>query len=72
MAKKYYLIAVEGSIEPEAIGPFRGGRKRDDEAKKVRAQQGDDDALFWADVDEKGNLNVGAYSGGFFPEEEED
>lgn len=66
MEKKYYLIEVEGGVEPYAHGPFQTGDERDNAAKQIRATQEEDDGLFWADVDENGELTVGHYKARFF------
>ena len=69
---KYYLLDVHGCVEPHALGPYPTSAKRDEEARRVRRRQDDlEDALFWADVDEKGQLLVGAYMSGYFEYEEE-
>ncbi len=66
MEKRYYLIEVEGAVEPYARGPFNTEDERDNAAKQIRARQDEDDCLFWADVDENGGLTVGSYMAGFF------
>lgn len=69
MEKRYYLIEVEGGVEPSIQGPFQTEDERDDAAKQIHAAQEEDDGLFWADVDEDGGLTVGAYMAGFFLDE---
>lgn len=70
MPDKYYLLHVEDGISPEVRGPYESEDEQDAEAKRIRKEeQGDEDCLFWAAVDEKGNLTAGAYSGGFFIED---
>ena len=69
MEKRYYLIEVEGGVEALADGPFETDDERDDAAKLIRATQGEDDGLFWADVDERGTLTVGHYKARFFLED---
>jgi hypothetical protein len=67
MEDKLYLIDVEGGIEPTVRGPYETEEKQDAEARRIRREdQGDDDVLFWARVSVNGELEVGAYSGGFF------
>ena len=68
MEKRSYLIVVEAGVEPSALGPFPTENERDEVAKEIRAGQEEDDALFWADVDERGVLTVGSYMAGFFLE----
>lgn len=71
MEKKYYLIEVEGGVEAFARGPFQTEAEQDNAAKEIRASQDEDDGLFWADVDERGELTVGSYMAGFFMDEPE-
>ena len=66
MKKNYYLIEVEGSVEPIVRGPYHTKHERDNAAKQVRLQQQEDDGLFWADIDEAGTLAAGAYRADFF------
>ena len=69
MENRYYLIEVEGGVEPVAQGPFETEQERDGIAKEIHASMDDDDCLFWADVDERGVLAVGSYVAGFFFDE---
>ncbi len=66
MKKNYYLLEVEGGVEPIVRGPYHTKHERDNVAKQVRLQQQEDDGLFWADIDEAGTLATGAYRAGFF------
>ena len=66
MKKKYYLLEVEGGVEPIVRGPYRGEIKRHSAAKQIRLSQEEDDGLFWADIDVAGGLTIGAYAAGFF------
>jgi len=66
MKKYYYLLEVEGGVEPIIHGPYRTERERDNAAKQIRRTQQEDDSLFWADVNEVAVLTVGAYTSGFF------
>lgn len=66
---KFYLLDVHGCVEPHALGPYATPEERDEEARRVcRMQDGLEDSLFWADVDQDGQLIVGAYMSGFFEE----
>jgi hypothetical protein len=69
MQKKYYLLEVEGGVEPTVRGPYRAKIERDSAAKRIRLSQEEDDGLFWADIDETGGLTIGAYVAGFFWED---
>ena len=68
MKKTYYLIEVQGAIEPLTRGPFQDEHERDDRAKSIHTALRLDDSLFWADVDEAGGLIVGSYTANFFYE----
>jgi len=67
MARRFFLVAVDGCIEPRVEGPYRTKALREKAAREIRKEQSEDDALFWADV-QVGTLVVGCYSGGFFME----
>jgi len=66
MKGKYYLLEVEGGVEPIVRGPYRAKIKRDNAAKRIRLNQEEDDGLFWVDIDGTGGLTIGAYAAGFF------
>ena len=69
MKKKYYLLEVEGSVEPSVQGPYETEDERDRATKQIRRRQEEDDGLFWADIDEGAVLTVGPYTAGFFRED---
>jgi hypothetical protein len=69
MKNNYYLIEVEGAVEPTVHGPYRTEHERHNAAKQIRRRQQEDDGLFWADIDEAGTLAVGPYTAGFFWQE---
>ena len=54
---KLYLLVIEGGVEPEVRGPYATDQARLKEARKVR-KNSDEDGVFRAEVDAKGNLNV--------------
>jgi hypothetical protein len=66
MKEKYFLLEVEGGVEPTIRGPYYTRRARDNAAKEFRRMQQEDDSLFWADINEAAVLTVGAYTAGFF------
>lgn len=72
MKKTYYLIGVMQGVEPFVRGPFQTEDERDDAAKQIHERQEEDDSLFWADVDQTGELIVGPYRAGFFLQEPTD
>lgn len=80
MAKKakttFYVLVVEGGVEPSLSNPFKSWEDRDKEAKKVRNEgvpsvifdgKGDpaENGVFWLDVSADGKVQVGSYSNGF-------
>ena len=71
---EYYLIHLYGCIEPHEIGPFGTEEERDKAAFNLHNGSDDfdpeEDAVIWADVDQRGKLTVGAYSAAFFEQEE--
>ena len=71
MTNKYYLFIVRGDIEPYIEGPFRSNVKRNAFAKQHRADHGDDDGIYWFDMDSTGGMDVGSYSGGYLDGDEE-
>ena len=66
MKKNYYLLEVEGGVEPIVRGPYRTKLERDNAAKQIRPGQQEDDGLFWVEIDEVGVLTIGAYMARFF------
>jgi hypothetical protein len=66
MKKNYYLIEVEGGVEPIVRGSYWTKYERDSAAKQIHQRQQEDDGLFWVDIDEAGMLAVGTYTAGFF------
>ena len=69
MKNNYYLLEVEGGVEPAVHGPYRTEHERDNAAKQIRRNQREDDSLFWTDIDEAGTLTLGTYTAGFFWQE---
>ncbi len=69
MKNNYYLLEVEGGVEPTVHGPYPTKHERDNAAKQIHQRQEEDDGLFWADIDEAGRLAVGSYRAGFFWQE---
>jgi hypothetical protein len=66
---KFYLIFVWGDVEPELMGPFSSPDARDDEARILREQEGDEHGIFTLTIDDdKPHPEIGTYSGGFFDE----
>ncbi len=68
---KYYLIRVVGDVEPEVHGPYKSTAERERKAIEMRRKHGDRDGIYPASVYKDGTLCVGAYSGAFFDEANE-
>jgi hypothetical protein len=66
MKKNYYLLEVEGGVEPIVHGPYHTKKERNNAAKQIHRKQQEDDGLFRADIDDIGTLAAGAYRAGFF------
>ena len=66
MMVTYYLIKVEGCVEPFVRGPYRTTHERDEAAKLIHKNLEEDDALFWANTDKIGRLIVGSYPSRFY------
>lgn len=67
----FYLIDVEGSVEPSLVGPFHTHEERDEAARAIREEQDIEDALFWLDLRD-GKPVVGAFMAGYLDDEEEE
>ena len=66
MKTKFYVIAVEGGIEPGIQGPFKSNRVRNTAAKKFRNID-ENNIAFW--LDQTGQkLSIGPYSNTFMEE----
>jgi transcriptional regulator with XRE-family HTH domain len=66
MKIRYYVIVVEGGVEPSLNGPFDTEERQSSVARRLHRRLAEDDSLFWADIDEAGGLSVGPYTAGFF------
>jgi len=64
----YYVLFVEGDIEPSLVGPFHNTDERDKAAVSLKREHGDENGIFMLDIDTIGRPSVDAYSGGFFEE----
>lgn len=71
MKEAYYVIIIYQDIEPELIGPFPTEETRDEKARELKRQYGNEHGIFPMNIDAEGKPAVGAYSGGFFMDDEE-
>jgi hypothetical protein len=56
MKKNYYLLEVEGGVEPIVHGPYHTKKERNNAAKQIHRKQQEDDGLFWADINDIGMI----------------
>ncbi len=69
----YFLLYVWQDVEPQITGPFHDENVRDTQARVLRRKEGPDEGgIYWVDVDVSGNISVGAYTGGFLDDVDED
>jgi hypothetical protein len=68
---KHYLFITWGDIDPEILGPFESEDTRDDRAKELKKEHGDENGIFMLDVEDNGMPSANAYSGGFFKDVED-
>ena len=61
---QFYLVAVEGCVEPSLHGPYKDMRALRRAARKARAKQDIEDALFWMSITETGEPNIGSFISG--------
>jgi hypothetical protein len=69
--KQYYVLFIRGDVEPEKYGPFPTEEKMDEEAKRLRKEEGEDEGGIFP-VEAEGEFNVGCFSGGFLDDVEPD
>lgn len=68
MTSAFYVLFVCNDIEPQLHGPFDDPDERDDHARTLRRQHGDDHGIFPLDIDDDGVPSTSAYSHAFFQE----
>jgi hypothetical protein len=65
-ATKHFVVHVVGCTDPELVGPYTTSRYRDNKARFIRNDKGnDEDGVFWLNVSNDGRVEIGAYSNGF-------
>lgn len=69
-ATSYYIVHVWHDIEPELKGSYDTAKERDEAARKLKKEVGNRDGIFWLDILLGEPPGIGAYSAGFFEEEE--
>jgi len=69
---KMYLFVTHNDIESEITGPFKNSDERDEAAREIREDEGEETGIFMLNVGSDGVPECSDYSGGFFDGEEED
>lgn len=67
-----WLLVVWDDVEPALFGPFATDEERDTEAKKMRKEHGDEHGIYTLEYGGAQLPMVGAYSGTFFDDIEEE
>jgi len=70
MEKKWYLLIVQGDVEPTVVGPFDSNVIMENRAAQWRALYGKEDGLYGMQAVEK--PAVWAFPAALFEEEEDD
>lgn len=61
---QYWIVPVFGCIEPESlVGPFLTFGNMKKRAKKVHAEQSEDDAIFWLRTQDGKKPQINAFVG---------
>ena len=60
---KFYLLVIEGDVEPELYGPYDSSSERDAVARRYREKHGDEDGLFRICGEVIGRLEIDSFSG---------
>lgn len=64
MKTKYYIVPVFGCVDPETLkGPFKTYDGMVNEARKIYANQDQDDAIFYLKVQPGRRPQLGTFSG---------
>ena len=66
---KYYVLFIEGDVEPSLYGYYDTPKDRDDKAKALKREYGDKHGIYMLNVGKDGIATMDAYSAGFFTEE---
>lgn len=62
-----WIVFVWGDVEPSIEGPFATDEERNEKAKQLRQEHGDEHGIYALDV-EQGVPEIFAYTGAFFEE----
>jgi hypothetical protein len=64
-ADRFFVVHSVGMTDPYVAGECKTYEERDELAASLYATVDEDDVLFWLDVRANGEVEIGAYSGGF-------
>jgi hypothetical protein len=63
MTKKYYVVPIFGSVEPQILqGPYARPEAMIEAARVVHAEQSQNDSIFWLEIDDKGTPTMGTFT----------
>jgi hypothetical protein len=68
--ERFFVVVMANGSDPDVSEPFKTAKERNAEARRLHPET--EDVIMWADVDADGLLDMGAYSTGFFEEEDEE
>lgn len=73
MKELYYLIFVWGDVSPTILGPFDTIELRDEEAQRLRTEEGDEHGIYSLDINGTiASIEASSYSGTFFKEDQDE
>lgn len=67
----YYVLFIYEDVEPQLYGPYDTTEDRDQKARELRVEEGEDHGIYMLDMD-SGLPEVNSYSGAFFEEDDEE
>jgi len=65
----YYILFIWGDVEPSIYGPYNTEEERDNDAIRIRKEEGDENGIYKLYVEKGSKVEVYPYSGSFFEEE---
>lgn len=69
--KKFYVVVIADGTNPELSRPFESEDEQDAEARRCY-RENEENVILWLIVNEAGEVEMEAYSHGFFEEEADD
>jgi hypothetical protein len=68
---EYYLIHLWGGVDIKIFGPFSSSDSRDNIARELRKEHGQEHGYFSLEVTKGSKIKIDCYSGTFFEDEDE-